>query len=307
MLNHAPIFVNGFARGGTNLLMNLLASHPDVCLLSDGETHFVFHGKQEERFKKWLHRGVYLPVLVGTRQHLFRPGRFGERKPVSRLTMRYIDAMLFADKMTTSKNRRKGEHGVRSLGEMARGRLLCKNINGVVFASQLLATTYPEATFFGFVRNGLALCEGYIRRGGSAERFGKMYEQVCQKMISDSQRMPRYHMICFEDLMADPVGFIEQLYRSAGLNLSQVQRFRLQAKESMDKDGVRRHTLGTESWGAIRWFDIGELSGRFRPDVNDNQIARLSETDKATFLRHAGRSMEYFGYLESSASPAGRV
>lgn len=297
MLNKAPIFVNGFARGGTNLFINLIASHPDVCVLSDGETHFVFHGKKDEPIKKWVNRLSYLPIYLATRQHVFRPGRFYERQPVPRPVMRYIDLLLFVDKVTTRRNRFKAEATTRSLRDKARGRILCKNINGVVYASGLFSQIYPDATFFGFVRNGLALCEGYVRRGDSAERFGQIYEQVCSKLIEDEQRLPNYHILKFEDMMNDPLSFLERLYALAGLDIARIDKIRLQAKQSMDKDGVRRHTLGTDVFGEVRWFSKDQLSTRFRKDVNDNQIARLSEADKEAFLRHARRSMEHFGYL----------
>jgi Sulfotransferase family len=43
----APIFVIGFLRGGTDILMNLLASHPDTRFVGR-ETHMVFYGKAKE-------------------------------------------------------------------------------------------------------------------------------------------------------------------------------------------------------------------------------------------------------------------
>jgi hypothetical protein len=63
MLNRAPIFVNGFQRGGTNILINLIASHRDIGLLSV-ETHQVFWGKPSENVMKWVHRFFYFPVMA---------------------------------------------------------------------------------------------------------------------------------------------------------------------------------------------------------------------------------------------------
>ena len=42
MLNRKPIFINGFSSGGTTILTNVLASHPDVCTVS--EIHHLFKG-----------------------------------------------------------------------------------------------------------------------------------------------------------------------------------------------------------------------------------------------------------------------
>ena len=52
----------GFARGGTNLVLNLLRSHPDLAS-PRGETHEVFRGKASEparvrRAKRWRYRPI---------------------------------------------------------------------------------------------------------------------------------------------------------------------------------------------------------------------------------------------------------
>src|SRR6187549_799291 len=94
MLNRAPIFVNGFQRGGTNILMNLIASHPDVALLS-GETHQIFLGKPDENFKKWIDRMFYIPVVLFSGRHLFDPHTPRERGPAPRPVQRYLDATFY--------------------------------------------------------------------------------------------------------------------------------------------------------------------------------------------------------------------
>ena len=43
--------------------------------------------------------------------------------------------------------------------------MLSKNGTGTVFATDLLAKMYPDATFIALIRNGLAICEGFTRRG----------------------------------------------------------------------------------------------------------------------------------------------
>jgi len=294
MLNKAPIFVNGFQRGGTTLLMNLLASHPGVCR-PDGETHEVLYGRPSEPIKKWVKRFFSLPVVITTRQLILWPKHLNERNAIPRFAMHYIDWQLYWSKLTAPVNRSRNGCAARSLRDIARARLLCKNVNGVVLGTDLFRAMYPDATFVALVRNGLALCEAFVRRGWTAVDFAIMYERVCQKIIRDAERVDNYHVVRFEDMMRAPTAFIQEVYALASLDVGAVKRFRLRAKPSMDSGGVRKTTFGGAD-GEVRGFGLDEIEGVLRKDVNENQIARLAEQDRQTFLKHAGRSMATFGY-----------
>jgi hypothetical protein len=289
MLTKKPIFVNGFQRGGTNILVNLISSHHEVAWIA--ETHMVFYGDEWDfRPRKWLDRALYLPVLATTRQHIFWINKVEDRRPVPQLLRPYIDWRLYdrAQRAPDMKDpsKRNGHEP----------RPLFKNVNAMTLNTGLFAEMYPQAGFIGLVRNGLALCEGFIRRGWSAERFGKMYRQVCRQMIQDAQERPNYHIIRFEDLIAEPESGIREVYGCLGLDWERVQKYRLQAKKSMDKDGERRYMFGGATDREMHWFDLDELPGQFRTDVNANQIARLSPEDRQVCLDHIGEVMETFGY-----------
>ena len=71
METETPIFVTGFSRGGTTILMNLLASHPDVCTV--GEIHQIFKGSNVldsawEIISKAITRD--LPLMLASGQDL---------------------------------------------------------------------------------------------------------------------------------------------------------------------------------------------------------------------------------------------
>ena len=84
MINKAPIFINSFTLGGTNTLMNLIVSHPDVYMLG-GETQILFYGMSKDKIKKWGKRFLYLPILLASRQHFFWPYRLYWRNRVPSL------------------------------------------------------------------------------------------------------------------------------------------------------------------------------------------------------------------------------
>ena len=295
MLNRAPIFVNGFQRGGTNILINLLVSHPDVCLIN-GETHEVFYGDSTHRLTTWGSRFFHLPVVLAARRHEFWPYRFYPRQRLPQLLLCYLDLVFFWSKLRHRNNRFRDDVTHNSLRDIAQARMLAKNVNGNVLAASIFAEMYPDATFIGLVRHGLALCESLMRRQWSAERVATVYECVCKQMIQDSKCIDNYKIFRFEDLVTNPRASLDLIYAHAGLDSCVMKKVRLQAKATMDTDGIHRHTANTRQDRQINWFDMAHIQDYFRPDVNDIQIAQISDADKAIFLQIAQPSMTYFGY-----------
>ncbi|HET9776024.1 MAG TPA: sulfotransferase [Gemmatimonadaceae bacterium] len=295
MLNSAPIFINGFPRGGTTLLQDIVASHPEVGLLH-AETHQVFYGRESEARKKWVNRAFYAPVMLATGQHLFRLTNLEEREPVSPAVARYIDLRLFLSKVLFTRNRH--HDGVtRPWSEIMRSRLLGKNMNGLAFTTPLLSAMYPDVTFFALVRNGLALCEGWMRRGKTPEYAGYLYRKIGERMLDDAAQMKNYHILRFEDLIANPLATIVDIHDRAGLELCRTSKIGLESRASMGKDGVRRTLFGEGR--ELVWVPLCEIDRYLRKDVNENQVARLSDSDKAIFLSQCGQVMERLGYLDN--------
>lgn len=94
--------------------------------------------------------------------------------------------------------------------------------------------------------------------------------------------MPNYRLIRFEDLLHDPADTLRTVYEFAGLDINEIEKFKLQAKKSMGQDGQRSYTFGNQE-KAVQWYNLDELSQHLRQDVNENQIARLSQANKTAF------------------------
>ena len=72
-LSKAPIFINGFGSGGSNILVNLLLSHPEVCSPS-GETQNVFRGGSRiESLARSVYKRVFyhIPITVMSDRAMF--------------------------------------------------------------------------------------------------------------------------------------------------------------------------------------------------------------------------------------------
>ena len=102
MLNHKPIIINGFSGGGTNIMMNIMLSHPDTAAPT-GELHKVFKGGSKI-YEKYIGRKSYkkyiydMPIKLLSGQDIFRIDLFESRDIPNTVVMKYIDWILFREK-----------------------------------------------------------------------------------------------------------------------------------------------------------------------------------------------------------------
>ena len=299
MLNVRPIFLNALARGGSNILVNFFLSHPEVCI-SSGEMHKVFKGRArfDTRFDSLRKRLFYdraIRILSG--QNIFNTQLLEPRKHVSPMLMRYIDWIFYQGRfkaMVETHNLYKAENVKYKVEELKKCRLLSKGLNGMVFNTELLTEMYPDAIFIAMVRNGLAVCEGMVRRGVSAEILAKRYTAIVDKMLWNKGNIPNYHLITYEDMVSQPLETIKELYMKAGLDLRMVKKIRLESKAVTDSKG--KHTISKGYDREVFWYDKENLHQHIVTNANDNQIKQLRPSDKLEFLKIAKVTMERLGY-----------
>ena len=303
MLNKNPIFIVSFAYGGSNILLNLLRSHPEVCS-PRGELNEVFKGRREEPSSTRLAKKLrYFPCVIAEGRDVFGFNDWDPRRPFKVFTHRIVDRILFDEKLRAinpSQNFYKYEDAKYTKEEIKISRLLSKNLDGLTFVTPELARMYPDAVFFGLVRNGFAICEGHARRGYDLETIAKNYEKGCLLMLEHSQAISNYHIVRYEDMIASPLETLKKIYRLAGLDIAQVKKIRLQDKRVVEKDGSHPVVHQAE-WKKMIWYDLDELDKHFRRDANENQIRRLTEEQKSLILKHCSASLEKFGYLPAGA------
>lgn len=301
MLNKRPIFIVAFAYGGSNIVLNLLRSHPGVCS-PRGELNEVFKGKLEETIPTRIAKTLrYLPIMMVEGRDIFRFNDWEERKPFKAFTQNRIDRIMYDEKFRANdetQNLFKAEDVKYTREEIAGTRLLNKNLDGLIFASRQLSAMYPDATFIALVRNGFAVCEGHLRRGYDFETIARNYERGCQRMIEDSQLIPNYHIIRYEDILEKPQEMLHLIYRYAGLDIAEVKKIRLQAKRVVSKDGSHE-AVANKKWKEVVWHEIDSFHHFFQKDSNDNQIKRLTQEQKNIIVKWSEKSLKHFGYLSA--------
>lgn len=299
MLNKKPIFLNGFARGGTNLLVNLLISHPDICI-SSGETHKVF--KPGTRFDKgWLRikkRLLYdYPIRILAGQDIFNAHGYKPRKKVPYYLRPYIDQIFYHGRFIANIETHNlfRYPGVKySRKQLEDCRLLSKGLDGIVFTVDLLNEMYPDATFIAMVRNGLAICEGRVRRGYQTVKMAHEFNAVVDQMFLNNRKLSNYSIVRYEDMVSDPQSFMLKLYQLCQIDLNQLGKVRLESKAVMDKEGHHKLLKGHDR--QVFWYDFENLHEHIRSDINKNQIRQLSKKDREIFLSIAGENMAKLGY-----------
>ena len=308
MVNNGPIFINGFSRGGTTMLANLIASHPGVCYI--GETHHAFKGhRHTDSTLRTVWKAVTrdFPATLRQREQVFSPRLIEPRREMNAAGLFRLRRVLDAERVSAQRHAVYSKYksvGVPySSAEISTARLLAKNVDGMVFTTDLLAAAYPNATFVGLHRDGFALCEGHLRRNRTAAESGARYRKIVDKMERDAASLSRYHFVRFEDLLADPLRTAERLFEELGMEIKDASQVRMQRRRVMDSSGNHQTLDGGDEW-SVEWMDWDDLRRYCKPNVNKNQISRLSRDDREAFLNEAGETMLRLGYQPEPAVQA---
>jgi hypothetical protein len=271
MLNTRVIILSGFARGGTNIAWNILQSHPDICAPMY-ETGELFS-------RSWSLR---LCGLLSGRTDACQ---------------RIIDTSLFRSKLISLEhpdNKFIAEGKIYTKKQVANAALNLKSVNNDIFLTDTLLKVYPDLYFIGLVRNGYALCDGYLRRGGTATEAGRLYHRIAKEMKRYSDIIPRFKMIKFEDILQQPFDIAEELFTFTDVSPKKLERLRLKSKKVINKQGEHKATFGKEN--RKYWFDRNNIGQILNPNVNQTQMDRLTDETIHEFNREAGFALEFFGY-----------
>jgi len=183
MLNVRPIIVNGFGHGGTNILMNLLLSHPGTASPT-GELYKVFKGGAlwEDKKKSILKKILYdQPIRFICREDIFDRLLLKPRSIPNKIVLKYIDWILYHEKLRAlheNHNLWKSPTSHYTKDELSRSRLTVKAHNGLVYMNDIFRTIYKDVRFVAIVRNGFAVCEGFMRRNRSLKDASEIYNKV---------------------------------------------------------------------------------------------------------------------------------
>jgi hypothetical protein len=276
MLNSRVILINAMSRGGSNILWNIMQSHPVVCS-PIRETGDVLHpeGPGLHRVSRLFYMRLDLPVIK-----------------------RYVDKKLFSAKMENIShpgNRYKTEDELYGVDELRNAVLCLKSLNDDIRMTDLFYSMYNDIHAIGLVRNGYAVCEGWVRRGERARVAGRAYARYMGRIVEDSERLHNYRLVKFEQVLTEPFETATSLYDFCELEPRSIGKLRLKSKQTMGKDG--RHTREYERTGDKYWLDHEAMRDFLDAGVDSLQAGRLNADDRKSFEREAKPVLDYLGYL----------
>jgi hypothetical protein len=267
-----PVFLLAFAGGGSNIVWNLLQSHPALCS-PIRETDELFGLGTRGRAR------VVVARALGASPGFFDRADLTPRAPLEPAAAWWVDRGLARARDRTLRdrvNRQVAPGRPYRRSELRDTRLVAKQLDGLVLAARALHRLYPDACFVALQRDGLALLESALRRNPGREASAQLALQrrVGEAMLADRRALPRYTLLSFEDLLRDPAAFLARLYAAVELDWDPGRPLRLKAREHWRPDGGRGApwTLGEK-----RWLGLEELPALLEPTVGALHAERLSD------------------------------
>lgn len=278
MINKRPILICGYSRGGTNILWNILQSHPLVCSPRH-ETGAILRKKEHLKFSRF----------IGFTNRLSITNWY----PILRL----IDLQLYKYKMETlhnDNNRYKAEGIVYSKKEVSNSFLCLKSVDNDILHTDLLLKVYPDLFIIFITRNGYSIANGHHRRGISVVDSAKNYVKVGEEMRRLMERTDKYMVVRFEDMIESPFETSETIFNKLGLNPASLEKLRLKSKKVIRGNNDHEPMYGKEN--IKYWFSRDNINQIVDKDVNQRQISSLSNDMISQFNEYAGLQLIKFGY-----------
>lgn len=282
-----PILINGFQGGGTNVLLNLISSHPDATWISR-ETQRIFQDRKFQRALGWRDR-----------RHMRRSGFWAvqntvRRKAPNASVIKAIYEGLERQKIASFERepyRYRSEETEYDKAEYFDLRFVMKNVNGMTFTDRMFHDLLPGMASVYLVRNPFSLWESFARYGRvpAYEHFIALYRAVADEMVYRAQETGGM-LVRFEDVLADPVARSREILQSLELDPARLGKYRLQIKPHFQAHGERN------SGRTFVWTDAEHIGEHITAGVDAHQIARLPQDAMDALERDLGRHCALLGY-----------
>lgn len=250
------VFLVGAQRSGTNWLQRILGAHPDIATVPS-ETHVFSHGLAP--LAERVHHGAASSPTTSL--------VFMERD-------RFVSSLrAFCDDLFT---------GLLDVVAPS-ARLLVERTPLHVHHLDLIADVYPDAHVLHIVRDGRDVARSLVAHTWGPDSIAEAAE-TWASAVREARRaapsVPLYREVRYEELLADPVRGITDVYR----------------------------WLGVDTAGAVVDVALAEAGVRFNHDPSDPTIEAgkwrrsLSAADLAAFDRVAGDLLADLGYEPSGTA-----
>ena len=158
----------------------------------------------------------------------------------------------------------------------------------------LLTKSFKDHKVIFLVRNGLAMAEGWGRRGATIANSAKWYRYYIKTYENLVNSMPgRAKIFRFEDLLYDPFKCADEIFDFIGCNRIANERLRIAIKPTVKS---HQNVINTTKKNKV-WIDKKNLRDYLEEDINSAQIERLSFSDRDVFLELNSDILTKYRYL----------
>ncbi|WP_353646432.1 hypothetical protein [Mesorhizobium sp. WSM2239] len=156
-----------------------------------------------------------------------------------------------------------------------------------IFLNSEIEKQFEETIFIGLVRNGYGLCDSWKRRGVPARMAGRVYSHIAGKMLAEQAARNNYLLVRFEDMVANPLRFLDHLYGRLALP---------RPREGAYIHNPKGYGPGQEAAASasrtMRIVDKSYWTSLLAKNINAAAIERLTSEDLKDFNRYASGVME---------------
>lgn len=278
------IVINGLSRGGTNILWNILQSHPQVCSPIHETGELIFD-----------HISPFTLLDPSTAK------RVAAWPITSRLGRGYLLRQFEKWKLQNlqSPDNSTKYEGVPYSRQEVEDCVICfKGVDSDVDLNGLLESMYGDVAHVVLVRHGHAVCNGWKRRGVSPKDAGRKYASLLRRMLASNDGSRTFILIKFEEMLRDPFGIAGRLFEDLHLEPTELPKLRLKSKRVLGDSGTHDAAFGQE--GRKYWFAPDEICAVLDADINARQIANLKNDARRDFDSKASEIMKELGYLDQA-------
>ena len=279
MINNDKVIVNGFARGGTNLLMNLLLSSPDIATVG-GEFHKMLWGRSlQDNIVDVLRKRL---TMFGLSQHY--PGAFYRDnydipKIYNEIHIRKIETLIYESKLHALKhpafNKYRSPERLYKIEELKKCITLIKCYEGFLKFNGYFKKTSNRCHTIFLVRTPYAVIEGWMRRGLPLHVGCERYNQVLA--LAKIPCLRPDVILDFERLVGTPLEIQKILFQR--LELRPGRQVRLQHKPTLGNDMPKK--LDRQ----LFWVEKEDLRKIVDPRISAKQINNLTLQQKDTITK----------------------
>lgn len=274
MRKNSVVVINGFTYGGSNLLWNVLQSHPSLVSVMKETGEYLFP-------RPWNKiQGPLRSILLS----------------LDSLGANRIEAIgrHISENLDSKDHQEKAPGVLYSKEEIQNAVPVYKSLNEDVFLNPLFHKAFDEVFTIAIVRNGYALCESWKRRGRTTAEAIDHYHRIGRYFMEQEQKDPRFKVVRMEDILIDPFAVSVDLNKFLGLDPQELDHLRLKSKKLVGKDGSHEVRFGKQN--SKYWFDKTSIEQFIDKGINEKQLKQLTDNDRATFESQAGDILAHFGY-----------